>query len=85
MRLAVNDELNNLKSALPQAEEMLEAGGRLAVISFHSLEDRQVKQFIKNSKKLTSLTKKPITASGQDLKANPRSRSAKLRLAEKKI
>src|SRR3989344_1007342 len=85
IRLAVNDELNNLKSALPQAEEMLEVGGRLAVISFHSLEDRLVKQFIKNSNTLTSLTKKPITGSDEEVKANPRSRSAKLRLAEKKI
>jgi len=84
LRIAVNDELNNLKSGLPQALELLEPGGRLAVISFHSLEDRVVKQFIKESASLTSLTKKPIVASDEEIKLNPRSRSAKLRIAEKK-
>ena len=84
LRIAVNDELNNLKSALPQALELLEPGGRLCVISFHSLEDRLVKQFMKNSSSLTSLTKKPIVASEAEIKLNPRSRSAKLRVAEKK-
>jgi len=84
LRIVVNDELNNLKSGLPQALELLEPGGRLAVISFHSLEDRVVKQFIKESASLTSLTKKPIVASDEEIKLNPRSRSAKLRIAEKK-
>jgi 16S rRNA (cytosine1402-N4)-methyltransferase len=83
LRIAVNDELNNLKAVLPQAVALLKPGGRLAVISFHSLEDRIVKNFIKNEKKLINLTKKPIMPSDEEIKANPRSRSAKLRVAEK--
>lgn len=83
LRIAVNDELNNLKNALLQVEELLEPGGRLCVISFHSLEDRIVKLFLKGNTNLKTLTKKPITASTDEIKANPRSRSAKLRIAEK--
>ena len=83
LRIAVNDELNNLKAVLPQAVALLKPGGRLAVISFHSLEDRIVKNFIKNEKKLINLTKKPIMASNEEITANPRSRSAKLRVVEK--
>ena len=85
LRIAVNDELNNLKNALPQALEILKPGGKLVVISFHSLEDRIVKNFYKDMT-LTSLkilTKKPVTPTAKEVEINPRSRSAKLRAAEK--
>ena len=86
LRIAVNDELNNLKRALPQAIEVLKPGGRLVVISFHSLEDRVVKNFLReNSRKglLKVLTKKPVKPSAEEVKVNPRSRSARLRAAVK--
>ncbi len=84
LRIAVNDELNNLKMALPQALEILKPEGRLAVISFHSLEDRIVKNFFKENKpRLKILTKKPIFPSNEEIKVNPCSRSAKLRVAAK--
>lgn len=82
LRIAVNDELENLKKVLPQALSVLSPEGRLVIISFHSLEDRIVKNFLnEESKKGTVkiLTKKPITASRDELGKNPRSRSAKLR------
>jgi len=80
LRITVNDELNNLKKVLPQTLEVLSAGGRIVVISFHSLEERIVKNFFKErSPSLKILTPKPITPSKQELKINPRSRSAKLR------
>jgi len=88
LRIAVNDELNNLKKILPQTIEILENQGRLVIISFHSLEDRLVKNFLREEAKkktIQILTKKPIIASFQELKINPRSRSAKLRAAVKKI
>ncbi|TSC54407.1 MAG: 16S rRNA (cytosine1402-N4)-methyltransferase [Microgenomates group bacterium LiPW_31] len=86
LRIAVNDELNNLKAALPQAMALLNPGGRLTVISFHSGEDRIVKQFLRHQAKegkLRLITKKPIRVSAEELSANPRSRSAKLRVGEK--
>ncbi|MDP2641175.1 MAG: 16S rRNA (cytosine(1402)-N(4))-methyltransferase RsmH [Candidatus Yanofskybacteria bacterium] len=83
LRIATNAELENLKLALPQAEALLKPGGRVAVISFHSLEDRIAKHFLRNSPNLSVLTKKPITPSLEEIKNNPRSRSAKLRAAKK--
>jgi 16S rRNA (cytosine1402-N4)-methyltransferase len=83
LRIAVNSELEELAAALPQAAEALEEGGRLVVISFHSLEDRMVKNFFKNSQVLTVLTKKPVRPGAEEIEMNPRSRSAKLRAAER--
>ena len=86
LRIAVNAELENLQKALPQALEILEKGGRLVVISFHSLEDKIVKNFFKESEKekqIKILTKKPISPSRLEIKLNPRARSAKLRAGEK--
>ena len=83
LRITVNDELNNIRQALSDALEVLEKGGRLIVISFHSLEDRIVKNFFKNQKSLNILTKKPIKPSKEEIINNPRSRSAKLRAAVK--
>ena len=86
LRIAVNDELNNLATALPAAQEVLAPGGRLAVISFHSLEDRIVKNFFRAQARTGHgqlLTKKPRGPSLAEVKANPRSRSAKLRAFKK--
>jgi 16S rRNA (cytosine1402-N4)-methyltransferase len=99
LRIEVNDELNVLKEMLLQSVEVLEEGGRIAVITFHSLEDRIVKNFFKNGNfedeqehdlfgnktksHLKVITKKPIVPSAEELKLNPRSRSSKLRIAEK--
>ena len=86
LRIAVNDELDNLKKVLPEALEALEKEGRLVVISFHSLEDRIVKHFFRQAAKdgyVSILTKKPIRASQEEIELNPRSRSAKLRAIEK--
>lgn len=86
LRIAVNDELGALKEGLTKGYERLNKGGRMAVISFHSLEDRIVKDFYKAQKENGALilTKKPITPGPQELAENPRSRSAKLRIIEKK-
>ena len=85
LRIYVNDELGNLEKVLKNLEEILNPGGRAVIISFHSLEDRIVKNYFRDFKKvgkLQILTKKPILASGEEMAANPRSRSAKLRAAE---
>jgi 16S rRNA (cytosine1402-N4)-methyltransferase len=88
LRIAVNDELNTLKSGLEKGFRYLAQNGRMAVISFHSLEDRIVKHFYKE--KFTEggariITKRPIEASEEEIIHNPRSRSAKLRILEKII
>lgn len=102
LRIAVNDELGSLMAALPAAVELLRPGGRLAVIAFHSLEDRIVKEFMRRESrgwvaqidsptgravreaKLKLVTAKPIAPREDEVAANPRSRSAKLRIAEKR-
>jgi 16S rRNA (cytosine1402-N4)-methyltransferase len=86
LRIAVNSELENLEKALPQALDIMESGGRLVVIAFHSLEDRIVKNFMRNKAKegaLKILTKKPVRPSREEVAENPRSRSARLRAAVK--
>ncbi len=90
LRIAANGELDSLDAVLPQAVQLLKPGGRLAVISFHSLEDRIVKYFLRaeagqggGERRLRILTKKPQTATDAELQENPRSRSAKLRVAER--
>ncbi|MBI4653058.1 16S rRNA (cytosine(1402)-N(4))-methyltransferase RsmH [Candidatus Kuenenbacteria bacterium] len=101
LRIAVNNELENLKQVLPQAIKILEPKGKICVISFHSLEDRIVKQFFKQESRncvcpsefpqcvcqhqasLKIITKKVITPTFEEIKNNPRSRSAKMRIAEK--
>ncbi|HEX6543528.1 MAG TPA: 16S rRNA (cytosine(1402)-N(4))-methyltransferase RsmH [Ktedonobacterales bacterium] len=102
LRIAVNDELASLETALPAALDLLRPGGRLAVISFHSLEDRIVKQFFQREEKgcvcppelpecvcgreprLRIVTRHPLTASEAEVATNPRARSAKLRVAERR-
>ena len=98
IRIEVNDELNAIKDFLQQSEEVLEEDGRLVIMSYHSLEDRLTKNFMKNGvfegepekdvfgnyeHHLKVITKKPIEASAAELKINSRSRSAKLRIAAK--
>ena len=88
LRIAVNDELNALKRGLAIGFERLEKNGRIAVISFHSLEDRIVKIFNKEkaeSNEAKIITKRPITPTQEEILNNPRSRSAKLRILEKTI
>lgn len=86
LRIAVNDELNNLKAVQTQMLDLLKPGGKMAIISFHSGEDRIVKQFLKQqeeNQKIQINTKKPIVPTQAEIQINPRSRSAKLRIAQK--
>ncbi len=86
LRIAVNNELHAIAAALPQAVAALAPGGRLAVIAFHSLEDRLIKNFFRDQQQagqLRILTKKPITPADEEIAANPRAASAKLRVAER--
>lgn len=87
LRITVNDEIGALKEGIKKGFDRLESKGRMAVISFHSIEDRIVKQMFKEKANLDEaviITKKPIVASDQEIQENPRARSAKLRIIEKK-
>jgi 16S rRNA (cytosine1402-N4)-methyltransferase len=83
LRIAVNEELRSLETALQRLPDCLRTGGRLAIISFQSLEDRRVKEAFRDDPRLKNLTRKPIRPSESEIAANPRSRSAKLRVAER--
>jgi 16S rRNA (cytosine1402-N4)-methyltransferase len=84
LRIETNRELENIEKVLPQALELLEKGGRLVAISFHSLEDRIIKNFFKSRiKEVELLTKKPVLPDEEETKSNPRARSAKLRAIKK--
>jgi len=83
LRIAVNQELKSLEIALRRLPDSLRVGGIFSIISFHSLEDRRVKQAFRDDTRLEVLTKKPLTASDAELHRNPRSRSAKLRVARR--
>lgn len=86
LRIAVNDEITSLKAGMSKGWKFLKKGGRMAIISFHSVEDREVKNFFRDKVKLKEgklINKKPITPRDEEIKDNPRSRSAKLRVIEK--
>lgn len=84
LRIVVNDEFGQIERGLAAAIAATKEGGRIAVITFHSLEDRLVKILFKQSEELQLVSKKPITASQEELRSNPRARSAKLRVVEKR-
>ncbi len=83
LRIAVNEELDHLDHTLALLPQVLRSGGRAAIISFHSLEDRRVKVAFRDDPQLTALTRKPLVASAEEVATNPRARSAKLRVAER--
>lgn len=83
LRIEVNRELEELAASLPQAAGLLEPGGRLVVLSYHSLEDRVVKRFIASDPSLSPLMKKPARAGADEVASNPRARSVRLRAAER--
>ena len=83
LRIAVNDELRSLERLLADLPRCLRSGGKAALISFHSLEDRRVKRAFKDRTTWEPLTKKPVTASEEETRSNPRARSAKLRAARR--
>ncbi|MEP7059856.1 MAG: 16S rRNA (cytosine(1402)-N(4))-methyltransferase RsmH, partial [Actinomycetota bacterium] len=83
LRIAVNRELEELAAALPQAVDLLAPGGRVVVISYHSLEDGLVKRAFQSDERLVVLTKKPLVPEADEIARNPRARSAKLRAAER--
>lgn len=84
LRIAVNKELESLETALRRIPGCLQRGGRLAIISFHSLEDRRVKEAFRDDPRLEALTRKPVVPGEPELSLNPRSRSAKLRVAARR-
>ena len=83
LRIAVNRELEELAASLPHATRLLVPGGRVVVISYHSLEDGIVKRAFRDGPGFRALTKKPVVATDEEVDANPRARSAKLRAAER--
>jgi 16S rRNA (cytosine1402-N4)-methyltransferase len=85
LRIAVNDELGSLDRLLAQLPRVVKAGGRVGIVSFHSLEDRRVKRAFQDRETWQPLTKKPVQAGDDEVRDNPRSRSAKLRVARRQI
>ncbi len=83
LRIEVNDEMGNLKKALEDSVDCLETGGKVIIVSYHSLEDRMTKNFFRSNEMLKAVTKKPVTAGKAEIASNVRARSAKLRAAEK--
>ncbi|MEK6238737.1 MAG: 16S rRNA (cytosine(1402)-N(4))-methyltransferase RsmH [Planctomycetales bacterium] len=84
LRIAVNEELKSLDVALRRIPSRLRKGGRMAVISFHSLEDRRVKEAFRDDPEMETLTKRPIRPTEEEIDRNPRARSAKLRVASRR-